>query len=551
MTKYTKEILSGFARIGYTPRGNQVESIDRIVKAFVDDGFTNVVLSAPPGIGKSIIGAVTAEVCAELAGQRNLKSLILMQNNMLVNQYQNSFGSNSNFSQIKGAVNYSCAAIPALPGFEATAEECIKVIQSIQNPICNSCEYNISSELKNTVDHLITNYSYYFVSKGISLKARYMTIWDEAHTINEVFCNYNSTVVTSQFLDSLRSDCNMVSIKKTLLDILESIRNRLQNGEISEITYEDDLENLSEIYKELVLIATEAADEYFSKNEMEKYVKFTRLSKKYSYLISKIEYILENEHIFQVDETEFSVKPIFIGEKSFYSSLNDSRKNLFMSATVSKKIIVETVGVKDEETTEIILDPVFDPVNKKMIFMKPIPLNNTSLQEPDTIKHIAGISEAIVGHHKNDCGIILTPSFKLTGEIAEYLRKNKNINVLEHVRGSNINEIIDIFKSSVGNTVLISPSIFEGLSLDDELCRYQILVKAPFPSLADKRIMYIMTHHREVYDIMTLQKIIQGAGRAVRNENDHAVTYALDMNIKRLFNSKLNVWKNEFQILEF
>jgi len=42
--------------------------------------------------------------------------------------------------------------------------------------------------------------------------------------------------------------------------------------------------------------------------------------------------------------------------------------------------------------------------------------------------------------------------------------------------------------------------------------------------------------------------IIQGAGRSVRSKDDRAVTYILDAHAQRLFSSKHNIWKDEFNL---
>ena len=62
MMRYEQQILDAYARLGFKPRDRQVEHIDRILVAFLDEGNRTVVLSAPTGTGKSIIGAVVAEV---------------------------------------------------------------------------------------------------------------------------------------------------------------------------------------------------------------------------------------------------------------------------------------------------------------------------------------------------------------------------------------------------------------------------------------------------------------------------------------------------------
>ena len=52
----------------------------------------------------------------------------------------------------------------------------------------------------------------------------------------------------------------------------------------------------------------------------------------------------------------------------------------------------------------------------------------------------------------------------------------------------------------------------------------------------------------EIYRIVTIMKVVQGIGRSVRNSEDYCTTFILDKNAEQLFNSRLNVWKNEFAI---
>jgi Rad3-related DNA helicase len=78
------------------------------------------------------------------------------------------------------------------------------------------------------------------------------------------------------------------------------------------------------------------------------------------------------------------------------------------------------------------------------------------------------------------------------------------------------------------------------------MSRFQVLVKAPFPSLGDKRMKFILDKHNSIYSLIALMKLVQGAGRSVRSIDDHAVTYVLDKNAERLWTSKANIWKDEF-----
>jgi Rad3-related DNA helicase len=120
--------------------------------------------------------------------------------------------------------------------------------------------------------------------------------------------------------------------------------------------------------------------------------------------------------------------------------------------------------------------------------------------------------------------------------------------VFLHDRNTKLNDLIAEFKNYTKSAVLISPSIFEGLDFAGDNSRFQILLKAPYPSLGEKRMKHIADNYGEIYRLMTLKKIIQGIGRSVRSEDDYATTYVLDANIKKLFNSSLNVWKDQFEV---
>jgi len=67
------------------------------------------------------------------------------------------------------------------------------------------------------------------------------------------------------------------------------------------------------------------------------------------------------------------------------------------------------------------------------------------------------------------------------------------------------------------------------------------MIKAPFPSLADKRISTILDKYPKIYNTITLFKIIQGLGRSTRHKDDRSISYCFDQNIKRLFDEEMNI----------
>lgn len=93
---------------------------------------------------------------------------------------------------------------------------------------------------------------------------------------------------------------------------------------------------------------------------------------------------------------------------------------------------------------------------------------------------------------------------------------------------------------------MISPSLWEGISFDDDMSRYQIVCKTPYGSLGSKRNKYIQYKLPEIYSQQTLLTLIQGFGRSVRNANDFCFTFCLDKTTFQILNKPSNVWKNDF-----
>jgi Rad3-related DNA helicase len=217
-----------------------------------------------------------------------------------------------------------------------------------------------------------------------------------------------------------------------------------------------------------------------------------------------------------------------------------------MSGTITESYIYDILEL-DAETTEVIqLPPVFPPEHKPVFFIGKQALNYQAMKDPETISTLKEQIKKIVTFHKDQKGLILVPSFYLGNQLSFGVKYTK---VFEHKQGTNISELINDFKNYSGSAVFVSPSIFEGLSFDDDMSRFQILVKTPFDSLGDRRIKHIADNYPKIYREMALLKIVQGAGRAVRSPEDWAATYCLDKSTQRIFEDKSNIWKHHFKIM--
>jgi Rad3-related DNA helicase len=89
---------------------------------------------------------------------------------------------------------------------------------------------------------------------------------------------------------------------------------------------------------------------------------------------------------------------------------------------------------------------------------------------------------------------------------------------------------LDLLKTSK-NKVILGPSLITGISLDNDLARWCVFAKCPYPSLSNRFIKAKMEINPSWYSEKTIVEILQGVGRAIRSENDFCSTYFLDANL--------------------
>lgn len=572
MMRYEQQILEAFDRIGFKPRDRQVEHINKVVMAFLDEGFTNVILSAPTGTGKSIIGAVVADVIHQIKfpHNKNGASFMLTATNVLAQQYHDTFGDPDNkwegtFLHIKGASNYACKALDT-PEEPARADSCSIIafkkagMHDMIDKYCGQCEYKLSRDLREKSRHLITNYAYYFIDRmyAHSMERRTVCVFDEAHLLNDLFVEHNAIHFSEKRFDKFAEEIseNLGLGSTDIFHGLKKIKDDMVMGRINVHNFRDHLQRLLDIYKSVSDDFKAAAGRHF--RQPSKYIKLQKLSKKYFDLGCKIDdlFTFDYPSVFeykakdykkQQNEHEISVKPIFIGE--MFEALHNAHHNLLMSATISESYAKRTMTLPGT-TKHIRLPPQFPPENKKVIFFKPQSLNYNTMKDPETVKRLCATTYQIVKHHTElgERGIILAPSFVVTQSIGGSLAnaRIKGLKVFEHQRGEKLAEVLFDFKRHTGPAVLVTPSGFEGIDLPGDLSRYQVIVKMPYASLGDRRVQHICDIYPDIYQLTALMKIVQGAGRSVRSHEDHATTYMLDNAIQRLW-TRGNEWSDEFQ----
>lgn len=553
MTDYSDTILETYKELKRKPRGDQQEIINDLLNEFIDKDKKYVALNASTGLGKSNIAVVTSISLKKLIGEKQKNSFILMHNNTLLKQYEDDFKDKTSCLTLLGAGNYNCSVL------NDSAEHCVssRLINAKDPRVseCEHCEYKQSRKAIHYAEQIFTNYSYFFVSSLYSdfLKPRLLTVYDEAQLVNDIFVNHMKIFVSVNTLEKYKKELEATHELENLVNDIQEVITDLKLKKINEKNaIEIYLNKLSKIYIEaskFFLHEAEIADLH----SPERFKKMSKIANKFKNLNGKIEdfFHFKYEHVVEVKDDEFSIQTIFMNE--MFKKTHLSEYHLFMSATIDPYFMSTTMGINQSEIGFVKPRPAFKKENKKVNFLNLAKYNYESMKKPDTIPNMVGYVKKVINKHKNDNGIILAPSFWISNSISialkKYLKENKiDIRVFNQEQGEHLSYTLARFKSYKKKSVLISPSIFEGVDLPGELSRYQIFIKAPYASLADKRIKVIANNYPRIYRTMTLYRILQGFGRSCRNPDDYCTSYCFDEGLYYLYNSDLNLWKNEYDV---
>lgn len=241
---------------------------------------------------------------------------------------------------------------------------------------------------------------------------------------------------------------------------------------------------------------------------------------------------MNNGICIQNGKVEITFKPIFGKYFATKYLLDYADKVLAMSATVfDKKQFCKDLGVDEKDAIFISCDSPIPSDRRPVINLDAVNLSYQYKEENKPI--LLNIIKEIMSHHLNERGIIHTVNY----DIAKYIIDNMNSDRLIMPKGKERQSMIEYFKNSKRNDlILISPSLTEGISLDDDLSRFTVVCKIPYGNLGDPWIKERMNRDGRWYENETIQTLVQMTGRSVRSKEDFAVAYILDSSFNWFYN---------------
>lgn len=449
---------------------------------------------------------------------------------------------------IKGVDNYTCS----INGLKFSLADCklrgIGYDQAEKLRCFETCDYLQLRKRAINAPVSVFNYAYWLIQRNyvedrmlergadVPFTGRDFTFFDEAHKIDDIVQSHFSPRVGEYFLDKLtyinrffereNIETEMAS-RNHVASIIDSLMTETNKNALFESIQE--FRRIAAIYRasqnkfkaavrrrfkgEIPTNWTSAATTLdFMKDVYCKFDDYVDIIKDVG-VNSMVINQQEIESKFMCIEEAQMIKK-HLHEKTGFK--------VFMSATIGDpRAFIKVMGI--ENARFIRIDNEFDFSKSPVVFINRHKLTYKTKEE--NLPKITKILEKILIKHAGQRGIIHTGSYAFSN----YIKENSefHLRMIDYSDTKTKKESLKYFKD-IDDAVLIGPSILEGLDLKDDISRFQVFFKVPYPNLADPLIKAKLEHSSDWYDWKTGIHIMQGVGRSVRSKDDWAVTYIID-----------------------
>lgn len=514
-------------------RRHQREKITEVANAF--DCSEYVILQAPTGSGKSAYAITLARDCGN--------AHICTATKQLQDQYLRDFS--EWIKTVKGRGNFSCLQNEGKncdEGFCRTKKKFSCEFSPKAADEHTEYEYAGPSSMRRNLywignSHcpywqqkcdamnsgiVIHNYPYFILETNYvgDFGPRELLVCDEAHNIEDEIMKFKNLRLSNGDMNRLHIDSYVPDIDESntggwvrwlngLLPKIDSARNYWQSG-----------------LEENIGRRIEALD---------------NLERKVKALIGHLEedslnWILLRDY----DNVEF--KPIMVDEYTG-ELFGNARKKLLMSATIlDPRRLSRYLGIPEAHFIDV--PSVFPrenrPIRREYVGRMTKDTKDSTI--PGVVRKINGILEK----HKHEKGIIHTVSY----DNLEYIVRNCSSDTRQRLRwhydSSEREKALQKHVETLEPTVLISPSMAEGVDFKDDLSRFQVMIKVPYPYLGDPQIKRRSEIDSAWYQWRTAVNLVQTYGRSVRSEDDYATTYVLDSSFEDFVSRNRRILPNWF-----
>ncbi len=479
-------------------RVGQREAIDAARDAFAD-GRRVVVVEAPTGAGKSAIAVTLA---------REAKSAYLLTaQKVLQDQYVRDF---DDLALMKGRANYPCEVAPT----HAAAAPCLA---GRTFPECDACQYFRAKDRALAAPRALMNYAYFLheLNYAGGFRPRQLLVLDEAHNAETLLMGFVQVSLGDAQLARAGIDLRLPGFPEpeALFDFAEDLRPRL-SARAREL---DAVLGVGALPPDVELDQLRVRQWLDGQAQRLTWLVETR--------DAGVPWVLE--HRYEERGAGVTFKPVEVAPFADELLFDHAERALLLSATVlDAETFLRGLGVDADDAAVVQVASTF-PAERRPLVARPIARLTRHHLERDLPKLAAEVA-AIMIDHETEKGVVHTHSYRIAAAILRSLPADLRRRVVTHHDAGGREAALEAHLTRPEPTVLMSPSMTEGLDLVGDLARWQVICKLPYPYLGDPQVAARRADDPGWYDWRTSLTLVQAYGRAVRSEDDHAITYLLD-----------------------
>lgn len=507
--------------IKYKPTETQTEALE-FVKKSIMTGHKYILLNLSTGAGKSFLAVSMFTNWYLNHVNSESKFDILTNSKVLQEQYLREFDFIKNY---KGRSNYYCQHYDT---------DCANggELNRILNRRCDSCPYDIAKNKWISGGVSLTNFHLFNTlalhqKELLESRGANVLIIDESHDFESVFSDFLSTKLNANILkkcgftlkevETLDNRFSKIKKLESYLDFLEKklvpdMKKKLE-------TYENRIKTTSDLTKKRQLTQ-------FIQSLSGKIMSIDGLFNAYKDNPNNIVLdVVINKKEQMYSGVDLITQPIWVYDYIHDFIWKNYDHVIFMSASILDKDMFSYInGLEPNMTTYYEIESPFPAKNRKIYYIKVGKMNWYNKEE--TFKEQLKWIKKILLKYKNEKGIIHTVNYELT----EWIKENIEDERLLFHDTKDRQDILDKHLYSKEPTILVSPSMMSGVDLKDDLARFQILIKVPYPNISSNKIKQRQKTNKKWYNWKTVVDLLQSYGRAVRSDTDYADFYILDSN---------------------
>lgn len=230
---------------------------------------------------------------------------------------------------------------------------------------------------------------------------------------------------------------------------------------------------------------------------------------------------------------KLTLKPVFAKRFAHKLLFKYSKCIVMMSATVlDVNVMCRSLGIDRKHVAAYRVKNRFPKENRPIKIIPVAKMTGGKSRMGEWGPPLVNKVNQLVRQHKGEKGIIHTHNFA----IMDYLLRRCDGDVKKRLTHQHSfkdkKEMLAAHAADKGDPVMIAPAMHEGIDLDGDLSRFQIICKVPYANcFDDEQLARRVEIDRDYYTWLTALKLVQSYGRSVRSKDDYAITYILDESI--------------------